>query len=78
MAYRPYKKNANGTLTDIPLYADMADKDGNGNNIVATYQRIMYDLVITNQTEFDAFMTKLKNSSCNSKNVLIVNNGTAI
>lgn len=52
MAYKPYI-NDDGTLVELPLYADMALKDGNGNEITTTYGRVSFDVVIKTQEQFE-------------------------
>lgn len=50
MAYRPYVKNADGTLTEIPLIADKTSKDANGNIIHNTYATKTGTEALTNKT----------------------------
>jgi len=50
MAYRPYIKNSDNSLTEIPLIAEKATKDGNGNNIVNTYATKSGTEALTNKT----------------------------
>ena len=37
MAYKPYIKKSNNQLEELPLYADKAEKDADGNTISSTY-----------------------------------------
>ncbi|MBQ7798474.1 MAG: hypothetical protein IJ371_05065 [Clostridia bacterium] len=75
MAYKPFKKNSDGSLTEIPIFADMASKDAKGNIIDETYAKVEYDLVITTQAEFDSFCTSIKGGTSQYESVLLVGNG---
>src|SRR5574344_1704610 len=50
MAFRPYVKNGDGTLTEIPLIADKSSKDANGNVIHNTYVTKTGSETLTNKT----------------------------
>lgn len=50
MAFKPHIKNSDGTLTEIPLVAEKATKDGNGNIIHNTYATKSGEDSLTNKT----------------------------